>query len=404
VVQTPNSAFVLDLSGKNYQSLGLEEAVCWHSGNGIEARGRRPSVRIERSKLTTVQPQTLLRSASSAGMASSAVIDSGAADAAIRVLAVIPGDGRGNTFIFARRQVESLVRRGIAVRVFYLPPRTSLIPLLRDYLHLRRAITAFSPSIVHAHYGAMTSFLCALTTHCPLAITFRGSDLNPEPERGFPRDEIALFLSQISTLRAAAIICASAQLRSRLWWRRARAVIAPSGVNLSLFQPRDKREARNILGWKLNERIALFNRSNCPLLKGLGLAREAVSVAEGKLGAIRFVELDDSVPPEKMPLYLNGADCLLLASEFEGSPNILKEALACNLPVASVDVGDAAERLEGVFPSRVVRRDARELGMALAEILQEQRRSNGRDHIGACSEEKVAEAVSIVYRQVLQRS
>ena len=337
-------------------------------------------------------------------MASSAVIGSDTAETAIRVLAVIPGDGSGNCFIFARRQMESLVRRGICVRVFYLPPRTSPIPLLRECMHLRRAISAFSPSIVHAHYGTMTSFLCALTTRSPLAITFRGSDLNPERERGFLRNGIALFLSQISTLRAAAIICTSAQLRDRLWWRKARAVIAPSGVNLSLFQPRDKREARNALGWKANDRVVLFNGSKYPLLKGLYLAREAVSVAEGKLGAIRFIELDDGVPPEKMPFYLNGADCLLLASEFEGSPNILKEALACNLPVASVDVGDAKERLEGVFPSRVVRRDARELGMALAEILQEPRRSNGRDHIGACSEEKVAEAVSIVYRQVLQRS
>lgn len=362
------------------------------------------SVGTGRSELGTIEPRTLTKSASSAALATSTVIGSGTAQTVIRVLAVIPGDGQGNSFIFARRQVESLVRRGIAVRTFYLPPRTSPIPLLREYLRLRRAITAFSPSIVHAHYGAMTSFLCVLTARRPLAITFRGSDLNPERERGLVRNGIALLLSQISSLRAAAIICTSAQLRDRLWWRRGRAVIAPSGVNLSLFQPRDKREARNVLGLKDNDRVVLFNGSKYPVLKGLYLAREAVSVAEGKLGTIRFVELDDSVPPEKMPLYLNAADCLLLASEFEGSSNILKEALACNLPVASVDVGDAAERLEGVFPSRVVRRDARELGMALAEILQQRQRSNGRDHIGVCSEERVAETMSTIYRQVLQRS
>ena len=62
--------------------------------------------------------------------------------------------------------------------------------------------------------------------------------------------------------------------------------------------------------------------------------------------------------------------------------------MACNLPVASVDVGDAAQRLDGVYPSQVVPRNATRLGQAISEILETGRRSNGRGKINDCSEEK----------------
>src|SRR5262249_50861147 len=159
---------------------------------------------------------------------------------------------------------------------------------------------------------------------------------------------------QISALRASAIICTSARLRERLWWRKNRATIIASGVDLVVFRPCDKGEARELLGWNESDRVLLINVGNAPLLKGLPVVREAVSIAAKTLGAVRLFELRGDIPPDRIPVYLNAADCLIVASKFEGSPNILKEALACNLPVVSVDVGDSMERLDGVWPSQVV--------------------------------------------------
>jgi teichuronic acid biosynthesis glycosyltransferase TuaC len=355
------------------------------------------------SQLSRIVAQPMARSSATDAVAAAVSIPS-QRETALRVLAVIPGDGEGNSFIFARRQVESLVKLGIAVNVFYLRSRTSPLSLLREFGRFRKAIVAFSPDIVHAHYGTMTSLLCVLGTKRPVVVTFRGSDLNPAPDNGFFRNNVGLLLSQISALRASAIICTSARLCERLWWRKNRTTIVPSGVDLDAFKPCDKGEAREILGWRDGEKVVLINVGNVPLLKGLPLAREAVDIAAKNLGTVRLFELRGDVPPEKIPIYLNAADCLVLASKYEGSPNILKEALACNLPVVTVDVGDSIERLDGVYPSQVVSRNSASLGRGICEILRAQRRSNGREKTMSCSNEKIAERLGKIYERVRERA
>jgi glycosyltransferase involved in cell wall biosynthesis len=78
--------------------------------------------------------------------------------------------------------------------------------------------------------------------------------------------------------------------------------------------------------------------------------------------------------------------------------------MACNLPVVSVDVGDVVERLEGVSPSRVAERSPGALARCIAEVLQEDRRSNGRDKISPLSEKLVAQQILEVYRQAIRHS
>jgi teichuronic acid biosynthesis glycosyltransferase TuaC len=320
----------------------------------------------------------------------------------LRVLAVIPGDGGGSSFIFARRQIASLSDVGVDVQAFFLSSRTSVM-LLREISRLRREIRRFRPHLIHAHYGTVTSFVCAAVTPLPLVITFRGSDLNHVPDVNLVRTCLGRLFSQISCLRSDAIICVSRQLRERLWWRRRQAVVISTGVDLALFRPQPKEQARASLGWERGRPIVVFHAGHCPRLKGLQFVTAALRVAEQVVGPIRLVNFDGSVPPEMMPTYLNAADCVVLASVSEGSPNIVKEALACNVPVVSTDVGDVAERLQGVYPSKVVRRDAHEFGKALADILHESRRSNGRQGGNIPSLEHTAKAIRSVYEAVLRR-
>jgi len=318
------------------------------------------------------------------------------------VLAVIPGNGKGGSMIFVRRQLESLRTLHVDSQPFFLNAGTSPRLLLKRWLDLRREIASLKPDLIHAHYGTVTALLCALaTTSVPLVITFRGSDLNYRSDVGFLRSYGGHLISQLGSLRASAIVCVSRRLQNRLWWRKNVSVVLPTGVNLDLFQPIPKRQAREQLGYQSDRRIVLFCQNNSPRNKGQDLALAGVRAAERTLGPIQLVILDGRIPPDQVPVLINAADCLVLASEVEGSPNIVKEALACNVPVVAVDVGDVPERLWGVFPSKIVHRDAVQMGAALAEILACDKRSNGRDRVAPCAETQIAKSIRDLYDRVL---
>ncbi len=236
-----------------------------------------------------------------------------------------------------------------------------------------------------------------------LVVTFRGSDLNLDPNIGMLRGYSSLLLSQVAAWRAARIICVTQQLRERLWWRQDRAVVLPTGVNLEVFHPVPKVEARARLGWRQDARVVVFNAGTQPLLKGLDLLRAALTHAETRVGNIQLALLDGSVAPAEVPFYLSAGDCLALASLREGSPTIVQEALACNLPVVSVDVGDVGERLQGVAPSRLVRRDPKAFGDAMAEILANPERCNGRERVAECAEAVIAARTYAIYQELAQR-
>src|SRR5262249_9314491 len=117
---------------------------------------------------------------------------------------------------------------------------------------------------------------------------------------------------------------------------------------------------------------------------------------------LRFVVLNGDVAPNVIPAMMNASDCLLLTSDSEGSPVVVQEALACNLPVVSVDVGDVRERLRGIWPSQIVDRNPEEIGKAIAEVLKSGQRSNGRSTVRDISCAAVAERTIAVYRQALK--
>lgn len=315
----------------------------------------------------------------------------------LRVLAVTPLPSSRASMVHVARQVASLEAAGVTCQTFNVASRTSPRIVAREWSRLRREIRAFRPHLVHAHYGTMTAFLAILSTSLPVIVTYRGSDLNPNRGRGWLREAVGTVLSQIAALRAARIICVSKQLKGKLWWRRDRVSVIPTGVDMTLFYPRDRHEARRELGWEEDERIVLFNAGD-PICKRLDLAQAGVRFAESLCGRIQFVVLDGNVLPDLIPLMMNAADCLLLTSDWEGSPNVVKEAIACNLPVVSVDVGDVRERLERVRPSMIVPRDSCEIGKAISAVLKLGQRSNGRESGNALSSETVSRRIVSLYR------
>lgn len=318
-----------------------------------------------------------------------------------RVLAVVPGDERGTSMIFAKRQIESLKSAGIESATFFLRSRTSPALMLRELLRFRAQVRSYDPDIIHAHFGTATAMFCAIGTTRPLVITYRGSDLNPCQAVSPVQSAGGRFLSQMAALRSSRIVCVSGELQRRLWWRADRSVILPSGVDTRIFHPRDMRDSRRALAWSESERIVVFNAGKNAVGKRLDLAQAAVVVARSIVGPVRLFVLDGCEDPENIPMILCAADCLVITSDWEGSPNIVKEALACNLPVVSVDVGDVKERWGGTGSVEIVARSPQAIGEALAGVLKERRRSGGAQLVDAISQERVAERLAQLYQEVL---
>ena len=194
----------------------------------------------------------------------------------------------------------------------------------------------------------------------------------------------------------------SRQLKNRLWWRRARVMVLPSGVDPDVFRPGCRKTLRGVLGWREEELIVLFNAGYDARNKRLDLAMNAVQEARRRAPSVRLEVLDGNVDPARVPDMMNAADCLLVTSDAEGSPTVVQEALATNLPVVSVDVGDIAERLEGVACSCVAERDPRALGRALAEVLNPPRRSDGRKRAEEFSSTRIARELGRLYHEVMR--
>jgi teichuronic acid biosynthesis glycosyltransferase TuaC len=319
----------------------------------------------------------------------------------IRVLFVIPLGSSKHSMIFARRQVSSLQHAGIICETFFLRSRTNLRVLFREWAELRKMIRDFQPDIVHGQYGTMTGFLSAMSTRIPVVVTFRGSDLLKAPGEAWMRAWIGRLLSQAAAFLASQVICVSEGVRDLLWIKHSKASVIPSGVDTTAFYPRLRDEARCEIGWSSEYRIVLFNAGPDPRLKRLDLAEKALAVAKRACPDIQLAVLNGDVAPEKIPSMMCAADCLLLTSDTEGSPNVVKEAMACNLPVVSVDVGDVRFRLERVQPSHIVDRDPEQLGKAIGEVLLLNERSNGSASIHDLSSSAVAERIISVYRRTL---
>lgn len=335
--------------------------------------------------------------------------------APLRVLFVSPGKLAGAHLVFVRREAEALRAAGHQVDVFGFD-NSSYLPwhFAAQVLKLHRAIRRARPDVVHAQWGKFNALVAALSLLIikldpeiqpkpPLVITFRGTDINHNSRYSWIRSTLGLAASQLAAFAARGIVCVSREIRSKVRAQGTRpCIVVPTGVDIKTFVPGDRGAARARLGFGANERIVLFNAGRNPTVKDPELASAAVAEAGKHVENLRFVVLDGSAQPEEIPVYMNAADCLLVTSRTEGSPTVVQEAMGCNLPVVSVDVGDVRERLADVAECAVLSgRDPAALGEALAAVLREPRRSDGRVHAAALSVEAIAARLIDFYGTLL---
>jgi glycosyltransferase involved in cell wall biosynthesis len=218
------------------------------------------------------------------------------------------------------------------------------------------------------------------------------------------RDFFGRLFSNVAGLFAQRIFCVSPLMIEKVWWAKNKCVVMPVGVNTDEFKPVPKVAVRQKLGWSDNTFVVLFNARE-PVIKRLDIARASLEELKKLTDyPVRLEELSGHVDADTIPDLINASDCILMCSDREGSPMIVKEAMACNKPVVTVDVGDAAERIRGVTGCYLVEREPAAIAQALLSVMTNGMgfETNGRQALieQGLTEHEVAKKIADIYREV----
>jgi glycosyltransferase involved in cell wall biosynthesis len=308
---------------------------------------------------------------------------------------------------FVEQQIEGLKRIGLEVGVLFVDRlKKGMIAYASLPYELRARIAGFCPDLVHSMYGGVMADLVTFTSKDrPVIVSFCGSDLLGEPLSGHFRKWMARYgvkASHRAAKRASGIIVKSKKLEDVLpsYVDRCKVRIIPNGVDLERFKPLEREKCRRQLGWHPGRFHILFCSNSGNPIKRFDLALASVAAIR-RSGIDAEVHQLRGVPHAEVPIWLNACDVLLLTSVHEGSPNIIKEALACNLPVVSVDVGDIRERIQGVDGCYLASPEPEDLSRKLRAVHDGPGRVNGRIAVLGLSVEEIAVRHRQFYREIL---
>ena len=310
----------------------------------------------------------------------------------MRVLAVTnmyPNEREPALGTFVRDQVESLRALGVEMDVFFMDGKASRWNYLRGFGQLRRHLRAHPPyDLIHAHY--VFSGLVALgQRRLPIVLTHHGI-------------EVVLgwqgWLCRLVTPRVDQVIVTSPEVKRALGEERAHVI--PCGIDMNRFAPMPRHEARARLGLPVDRKLVLFAGEPRPE-KRLEIIHAAVDLLSAEDSSIELM-MATNRPHEEVPLFMNASDALALASDFEGSPMVVKEAMACNLPVVSVDVGDVAEVIGGTEGCYLCERTPEDMAAKLRLALARGGRTDGRAKVvERLSLEATACRILAIYEEML---
>lgn len=299
-----------------------------------------------------------------------------------------PPEGKGSDGETRRKKVH----KGILNRIYGHNALYYGIRAADFYPRILKKAWTGDYDLVHLNSG-MVAPLGLAQPKRPIVLTLWGDDLLGNRLRGYQPA-----ITKLCAKQCDRVIVRSEQMRQAL---PCDAEIIPSGIDMRKFRPVDRTEARNAVSWDPESRHVLFPYPKRREKKRYPVAKEVVETVAAQFDDPVELQVIENVPHEKMYLYYNAADALLLPSLREGSPNTVKEAMACNVPVVSTDVGDVRTRLGPVDNSHVCVSDE-ELVDGLRAVLERDGRSDGRTHVRDVSLHRMGQRLIDIYEDVLE--
>jgi glycosyltransferase involved in cell wall biosynthesis len=299
--------------------------------------------------------------------------------------------------IFVKEQVESLQKIGVDCDVFYCDGQNKGFKKYITYLpSLWKKAMFGGYDIIHCHH-ALSAVLLTMTG-APL---FKKVILSYQND---PAHEWGDVMFRIFNLLFKRFIIKNPSP----YLQKKKFVYLPNGCNQDFFHPMDMSECRKKLGWEADKQYIIYMDSN----KGVRTQKrkdrfdEVITLLNSKYGWKAEEVVMRNVERSLVPMYLNAADLHLISSDFEGSPNSVKECMCCNTPVVSTPVGNVFEMI-GDIPGAYVTKgfSAGDLAECCDKVLRSTQQFEGREKFLAkgYGMATVAENLKGIYMSILER-
>ena len=306
----------------------------------------------------------------------------------MRIL-VVASYNKGRYAPFIMEQAEALKSQGCEMDYFGLQGK-GLRGYLKNLPLLKRKVEEFRPDVVHAHYG-LSGLFANLQRRVPVVTTYHGSDINDK--KALPFSQLAMQLSAWNVFVSKKTL--------EIARPKKKYILLPCGIDVSDLQLTEKSDARQKMNLLAGKKYVLFAGAFDNAVKNAQLAKKAVDLLQDD--QVELLELK-GYKREEVTMLMCAADAFLMTSQMEGSPQVVKEAMACGCPIVSVDVGDVKERVEGVkgcFVSDT--RNPEDLANLLAKAFEFVDKTDGRKKIVADGLDNrfVAEKLLEIYHKVV---
>ena len=301
----------------------------------------------------------------------------------------------GNTSdTFVREQTDALQTKGIVIIFFYIKGK-GLKGYFKSFRPLLNEIKKIKPDIIHAHYG-LAGILSNMQRKIPVVVTYHGCDINRLTLR---------VLSSLALLTSAANIFVSKKQYSKVnWFIRKNFFIIPCGINLNQFKTIDNKK-NSPFQIKNGMTNVLFASDFSTPVKNYSLAYRAIKLLDKNINLIELKGYNR----EQVNQLLNSCDLMLLTSIREGSPQLVKEAMACNCPIVSTDVGDVKEVINQTVGCYICSFEPQDVAQKIKQAIEYSRiynRTNGRARIIELGfdNETIADKIIAVYNKILNNN